>query len=145
MLRFSSGGDVPEAKEPDLAWCAACAIALVTGVEVGGPGPCRGAGVAGEQLGSVLRGRSHELNRAFGMGQQVGTPGRMCSATVVGPDRQKPVGIVDQYQRMGARQPGLRTGRRDEPTLSIPAELRRPFVRGISTLSIGGARRIRNW
>jgi hypothetical protein len=67
MPRLSSGGDGPEPKQPDLAWCAAGAIALVTGVEVGSPGPCRGADVAGEQLGSVLRGRSHELDRAFGV------------------------------------------------------------------------------
>src|SRR5580693_2386777 len=79
MPRLSSGGDGPEPKQPDLAWCAAGAIALVTGVEVGSPGPCRGADVAGEQLArycvgeamnsTVHSGSRHELYGGSSCGQ----------------------------------------------------------------------------
>src|ERR1700730_3398691 len=112
-----SGGDWSKAEEPDLAWCAAGAVALVTGIKVGGHGPCRGAGVAAEQFGSVSRGRTLELDYAFGVCQQVDAPGRVWRATIVGHGRKQPVRVVDQYQRLGARQPGLRTGRRDQPHL----------------------------
>src|SRR3977135_3989499 len=95
-----SRGDRPEAKEPDLAWRAAGAVALIAGIEVDGRRPRPDASVPGQQLGPVPRGRTPELDRAFGVRQQVGTPGRVLWAPIVGPDRDKPVGVVDQGQRM---------------------------------------------
>jgi len=116
--RYGVSADRSQAKDSDLARRATGPVALVTRVEVGSRGPCRRAGIAGEQLGSVLRGRSHELDRAFGMREQVGALGRMLRAPVIGPDREQPIGVLDQRQRMRALQPGLRTRRRDQPHLA---------------------------
>jgi len=71
--------------------------------------------------------------------QQVGAPGRVLWATIVGPDRKKPVRVVDQCQRLSAGKPDFAPVVVTSPIMSIPAELRRPCVRGITTLSIRGA------
>src|SRR5947209_15103570 len=49
------------------------------------------------------------------MDEQIGTPGRMRRATVVGRDCEESAGVVDQCQRLGARQSRFHTGRRDQP------------------------------
>ena len=84
-------------------------------------------------------GRTHELDRAFGVRQQVGTPGRMICAPVVGPDRKEPITVIEQCQRMRALLSGLGAGRRDEPNLVDSGRAQPALVRGISTLSIRGA------
>jgi hypothetical protein len=73
------------------------------------------ARLAREEFGRVLR--ALELDRALGVGQQVGAPRWVARASIIRADGKQAITVVDEHEWIRARLSGLRAGRRDDADL----------------------------